>query len=682
MMSLMLFYAPTIFVSAFLLFLIQPIIAKQILPWFGGSASVWTTALVFFQITLLAGYAYSDATTRLLGRRVQAVVHIVLLLASLVFLPVMADSAWKPTGEENPSLQIIGLLLATIGLPFFLLSSTGPMVQAWFARSFAERRVYRLFALSNLASLLGLVAYPFAIEPWITMEVQVWIWSAGYVLFVLSCAGAAFYSLYGAVVENPALPQAVRPVETDEANEAAPSLGRMARWGLLAALGSLLLLATTNHITRDIASIPLLWILPLSLYLLTFVLCFDSDIWYRRWLFLPLTAAFLVACAWGLQANAITYNVRILLPLYVVGMFVLCMFAHGELAADRPAPKYLTRFYLMVALGGALGGLFVGLIAPYIFPDNFETGLGYIVLAASAIYLLRDEGSIVMGAAAGVAIACAAFFVLQVGAEVSSSRVLMRNFYATLQTHDTPPDQATGSASRVLIDGVIIHGEQYLEEPWRSRPVTYYGVNSGVGRVMDVKRDGPRKVAIIGLGAGTMAAFGKEGDEYRFYEINPQMVWVAENEFSYLKDSKADISVAMGDARLSLEREDSHGFDVMLIDAFSSDSVPMHLMSAEAMEVYLKHLAPDGVIVFNVTNRYLNLTPPIQRIAEEYGLASTYISDEPTDGIHYDSEFVLVTRDPAVLADPRISSGVSPVEEIPNLGVWTDNFNNLFRILR
>lgn len=677
----MLFYAPTIFISAFLLFLIQPIIAKQILPWFGGSASVWTTALVFFQVTLLAGYAYCDATTRFLSRRIQAFVHIGLLVASLIFLPVMADAAWKPLGDENPSLRIIGLLLVTIGLPFFLLSSTGPMVQSWFAQSFIRRRVYRLFALSNLASLLGLVSYPFAIEPWITMEYQVWIWSVGYAVFAIACASAALYGLYGgtAAAEPVAGPQ---PEEQISSAEAPPSLGRMATWVLLSALGSLLLLATTNHITRDIASIPFLWVLPLSLYLLTFILCFDSDFWYRRWLFLPLAAVFLVACAWGLQASTITYNVRILLPLYVVGMFVLCMFAHGELAADRPAPAYLTRFYLMVSLGGAIGGLFVGLIAAYIFPDNFETGLGFVVLALAAIWVLRKEGVVVMGAAAGVAVACAVFYGKQVHDEVAGNRILLRNFYATLQTHDTAPDAVTGSGTRVLIDGVIIHGEQYLEEPWRSRPVTYYGVNSGVGRVMDVKREGPRKVAVIGLGAGTMAAFGKEGDHYRFYEINPQMVWVAENEFSYLRDSKAAISHALGDARLSLEREDSHNFDVMVIDAFSSDSVPMHLMSAEAMEVFLKHLAPDGVIVFNVTNRYLNLTPPIQRIAREYGLISIYISDEPTDRIHYDSEFVLVSRDPAVMSNPRIASGATMVEDIPNLGVWTDNYNNLFRILR
>ncbi len=671
----MLLHAPTIFISAFLLFLIQPIIAKQILPWFGGSASVWTTAMVFFQVMLLAGYAYSDASTRWLSRRTQVIVHIVLLVASLAFLPVMADVAWKPLGTENPSVRIIGLLLATIGLPFFLLSSTGPLVQAWFARAFVEKRVYRLFALSNLASLLGLIAYPFAIEPWITMEQQVLVWSTGYAIYAISCAGAAYFSLAGGA------PETVAKIDEPSA-DAPPSIGRMVLWVLLAALGSLLLLATTNHITRDIASIPFLWIVPLSLYLLTFVLCFDSDRWYRRWLVLPLAAAILVASAWGLQSSSVTYNIKISLPLYVFGMFILCMFAHGELASDRPAPKYLTRFYLMVSLGGAIGGLFVGLISPYVFPDYFELGLGYVLLALVAIAVLRNRGVVVIGAAAGVSVACSVFFALHIQGEVKGSRVLVRNFYATLQTHDTNADPSVGFGTRVLIDGVIIHGEQYLDGPLRTQPVTYYGVSSGVGRVMDVKRDGARKVAVIGLGAGTMAAFGKAGDEYRFYEINPQILEVADTEFSYLRDSKATTARVLGDARLSLEREDGHGFDVMVIDAFSSDSVPMHLLSAEAMEVYLKHLAPDGVIAFNVTNRYLNLSPPIQRIAQEYGLVSAYISDEPTDRIHYDSEFVLVTRDPAVLNDPRIAGGISAVEEIPDIGVWTDNFNNLFRILR
>ena len=673
----MLFYAPTIFVSAFLLFLIQPIIAKQILPWFGGSASVWTTALVFFQVTLLAGYAYSDVISRKFNRRTQLIVHLGLLALSLLFLPVMADASWKPVGDENPSLRIIGLLVATIGLPFFLLSSTGPLIQAWFAHGFTERRVYRLYALSNLASLIGLVCYPFAIEPWVTMEHQVLIWSIGYGVFVASCVGAAVYS-FSTLSRVDAADVLTEP----KAGEEAPEPGRMATWGLLAALGSLLLLGTTNQITRDIASIPFLWILPLSLYLLTFVLCFDSDGWYRRWVFLPITAALLVACAWGLQASTITYNVRILLPLYVAGMFVLCMFVHGELAADRPAPAYLTRFYLMVSLGGAVGGLFVGLVAPYILPDYFELGIGYVALGLAAVWVLRRQGVVIMGAALGVAVASAVFFAYQVSGELAGNRVLMRNFYATLQTHDTSSDPSGGGGTRVLIDGVIIHGEQYLDGPLRTQPVTYYGISSGVGRVMDAKREGPRKVAVIGLGAGTMAAFGKDGDEYRFYEINPQMMWVADNEFTYLRDSKATITRALGDARLSLEREESHGFDVMVIDAFSSDSVPMHLMSAEAMEVYLKHLAPDGVIAFNVTNRYLNLTPPIQRIADEYGLYSLYISDEPADRSLYDSEFVLVTRDRSVLENPLIANGASQVEEIPNIGVWTDNFNNLFRILR
>jgi hypothetical protein len=669
-------YAPTIFISAFLLFLIQPIIAKQILPWFGGSASVWTTALVFFQLTLLAGYAYSDIAARKLPRRGQTVVHIGLLVIALAFLPIMADPSWKPMGGEEPTLRILGLLAATIGLPFFLLSSTGPLIQSWYAKLFAERRVYRLFALSNLASLAGLVCYPFVIEPVLTMDQQVWIWSGLFGLFVLFC-GASAYSSLRLSIEAPGTTGLPLPPPTEDP----PTAGRMGMWLLLSALGSVMLLATTNHITRDIASIPFLWILPLSLYLLTFVLCFDSDWWYRRWLFLPIVAGLLVACAWGLQAHNIIYNVRIGLPLYVVGMFFFCMFVHGELAADRPAPAYLTRFYLMVSLGGALGGMFVGIVSPLIFPGFYELGVGYILIAVAAVLLMQKRNVLMMGVAGAVGIVSSIFVGMHINKEIASSRELVRNFYAKLQTYDQP-DDGTGHPSRILIDGVIIHGEQYLSGPLRNRPITYYGETSGVGRAMEVKKDGPRKVAVIGHGAGTMAAFGKAGDEYRFYEINPMVFEVADREFSFVKDTPATVVRILGDARLSLERDEPNGFDVMVIDAFSSDAVPVHLLSAEAMEVYLKHLAPDGIIAYNVTNRYLNLAPVIMKVAEEYGVAAVYVSDDPTNGVHYDSEFVLVSRDPAVLADPRIHTGATPVDEIPNLGVWTDNFNNMFKILR
>ena len=483
-------YAPTIFISAFLLFLIQPIIAKQILPWFGGSASVWSTALVFFQVMLLAGYAYSDFTTRRLERRTAVILHVVLLLAGLVFLPVMADASWKPQGGENPSLRILGLLAATIGLPFFLLSSTGPLVQAWFARLFVERRVYRLFALSNLASLLGLVSYPFVIEPVLTMENQVLLWSIGFGLFVATCAGAAVYSLYlnGA-------PVAAKSLAAAAADEP-PTAGRMAMWLFLAALGSVMLLATTNHITRDIASIPFLWVLPLTLYLLTFVLCFDSDWWYRRWLILPIVAGLLIACAWGLQEHKIIYNVRIALPLYVAGMFFFCMFAHGELAADRPAPAYLTRFYLMVSLGGAIGGLFVGIVAPYAFPGFYELGVGYMLIAVAAVLLLRNRNVLLMGSAGVVGIVTSLFVGMHINKELADSRVLERNFYAKLQTYDQA-ENGTGFGSRVLIDGVIIHGSQYLAGPMRNQPVTYYGATSGIGRGVEGKKGGnPRGAGV------------------------------------------------------------------------------------------------------------------------------------------------------------------------------------------
>jgi hypothetical protein len=380
-------FACTIFTSAFLLFLVQPIVAKEILPWFGGSAAVWTTCLVFFQVALLAGYAYSDFTTRKLTPRAQATLHIVLLLASLAMLPIIPEASWKPAGSEDPGFRILGLLLATIGLPYFLLATTGPLVQAWFARTFPLGTVYRLFALSNLASMLALISYPFAFEPWVATAVQAGAWSIGYALFALLCVASALYSLRKGA-------QAARMTTSASAAEdlaPAPSRFDLILWLALSAMGSWMLLAITNHITQNIASIPFLWLLPLTLYLLTFILCFESDGWYQRsWLLGP-CGVLLGLCAWGLQTSDVTLDIKIAVPLYLAGLFMFCMFFHGELAKMRPAPRHLTLFYLMISLGGALGGMFVGLVAPRIFPTYYELGLGFVVAAILATVTLRKQ---------------------------------------------------------------------------------------------------------------------------------------------------------------------------------------------------------------------------------------------------------------------------------------------------
>ncbi len=618
----MLLHAGTIFTSAFLLFLVQPIIAKQILPWFGGSAAVWTTCLVFFQVALLAGYAYSDLTTRKLKPRTQVILHIVLLSASLVVLPIVADANWKPAGGEDPGLRILGLLLATIGLPYFLLATTGPLVQAWFARSFPQGTVYRLFALSNLASMLALISYPFVFETWVTTEVQAAAWSVGYALFALLCGASGLYSLRNIIAVNA---QAVAPKTEDTAP--APGKFDLFLWLALPAMGSWLLLAITNHITQNIASIPFLWLAPLTLYLLSFILCFESDGWYQRSLLLGPTAVILGFCAWGLQTTDVTLDIKIAIPLYLTGLFACCMFFHGELAKMRPAPRYLTLFYLMVALGGALGGMFVGLVAPRIFSGYFELGLGFVLTAILAAPTLRKMPFFVWILAVALAGVCGYFWDQQIVQVKEDTRVMVRNFYGVLRTKDIGSEVSDDWARR-LIHGVIMHGEQYLKPERRAEPTTYYGPDSGVAIAIQNIHPENQRVGVVGLGTGTLAVWGKLGDAYHFYDINPQVIAIAQSEFTYLKDSKAKIEISLGDARLSLEREAAQNFDVLVIDAFSSDSIPVHLITKEAMAVYLKHLKPGGAVVFHVTNRFLKLAPVVKQVADSYGMHTALIVDD------------------------------------------------------
>lgn len=666
-------FACTIFTSAFLLFLVQPIVAKEILPWFGGSAAVWTTCLVFFQVALLAGYTYSDFTTRRLTPRVQATLHIVLLIASVAVLPIIPDASWKPAGSEDPGLRILGLLLATIGLPYFLLATTGPLVQAWFARAYPLGTVYRLFALSNLASMLALISYPFAIEPWITTAVQAGTWSIGYAVFALLCAATALYSLR----KSAAPAAAVAAAAPDDGP--APSRFDLILWLSLSAMGSWMLLAITNHVTQNIASIPFLWLVPLALYLLTFILCFESDGWYQRSYLLGPCAVLLGFCAWGLQSSDVTLDIKTAVPLYLTGLFVFCMFFHGELAKMRPAPRYLTLFYLMISLGGALGGMFVGLIAPRIFPTYYELGLGFVVAAILATITLRKQPFFVWILPIALAGVCGYFWNKQVEQLHENTRVMVRDFYGTLRVKEI----GTGDdVVRRLIHGVILHGEQYLKAERRNSPTTYYGPDSGVALAIKNTQQDNQRVGVIGLGTGTLAVWGKPGDHYRFFDINPQVISIAETEFTYLKDSKAQVEISLGDARLSLEREAPHDFDVLVVDAFSSDSIPVHLITKEAMAVYLKHVKHGGAVAFHVTNRFLKLAPVVKQIADDLGLHAALIVDEAQDTVFSKTDWVIVTRDKALVENEAIAQKASAIDAIPGLRLWTDDFNNLYQILK
>ena len=670
-------FACTIFASAFLLFLLQPIVAKEILPWFGGSAAVWATCLVFFQVALLAGYAYADFTTRKLRPRAQAALHIALLAVSLLVLPIIPDAGWKPVGDEDPGLRILGLLLVTIGLPYFLLATTGPLVQAWFARAFPLGTVYRLFALSNLASMLALISYPFAFEPWITTALQAKTWSLGYALFALLCAASALYSLRNANRQ----PAASQPASLAAAEAPAPGRFDLILWLALSAMGSWMLLAITNHITQNIASIPFLWLVPLMLYLLTFILCFESDGWYQRSWQLGPTAVILGFCAWGLQTSDVTLDIKIAVPLYLTGLFMLCMFFHGELAKMRPAPRHLTRFYLMVSLGGAVGGMFVGLLAPRIFPTYFELGLGFVVTAILATVTLRKQPFFVWILPLALAGVCGYFWNKQIEQLHEDTRVMVRNFYGSLRTKDIGT-AASDEGVRRLIHGVILHGEQYLKPERRTEPTTYYGPDSGIALAIKSTSQQNQRVGVIGLGTGTLAVWGKAGDHYHFYDINPQVLDIAQSEFTYLKDSKAQIEISLGDARLSLEREAPHEFDVLVVDAFSSDSIPVHLITREAMAVYLRHVKPGGAIVFHVTNRFLKLAPVVKQIADELGLHTALIIDDAEETSFSKTDWVIVTRDKSLIENAVIAQKSIAIDAIPGLRLWSDDFNNLFQILK
>ena len=674
--GIQLLFAGTIFSSAFLLFLVQPLIAKQILPWFGGSAAVWSVCMVFFQAVLLAGYAYSDWVARHLRMRAQAVLHVGLLVASLAFVPIVVGAQWKPTGAEDPAWRILGLLLATIGLPYFLLSTTGPLVQSWVARTPWGAQVYRYFSLSNLASLLSLLSYPVLIEPFSTLRQQANGWSWGYGAFVLLCAGTTLYMAR----RGRAGLVAPRPPGPPPAPDQPPRPADYLLWLALPALASWLLLAVTNHITQNVAAVPFLWVLPLSLYLLTFVLCFESDRWYRRGVFLPLAAVMLLLCAFGLQ-HSIGADVYVALPLYVSGLFVLCMFLHGETARLRPGARYLTRFYLMLSLGGALGGVMVGLVAPHVLAAYYELGLGLMLTALAAAAVLRRRMWLRLSCVV-LAACCMLFLLLQIDSDRAGARSLQRNFYGALLAYDTMRDPPSDSV-RQLAHGSVKHGAQFLDPARRREPTTYYGETSGIGRAIAAAPAGPRRVGLIGLGAGTLATYGRSGDVYRFYEINPQVFELADKEFSFLRDSAARIERVLGDARLALEREPVQGFDVLAVDAFSGDSVPVHLLTAEAMDAYLRHMKPDGVIAFHVTNRFLALSPVIARVAQARGLHAVLVHDEAEQAEWLRrTDWVLVARDPRVLKRDPMGQAAIPIEVQPGQRPWTDDFNNLLGALK
>lgn len=682
-MMLTMLYSCTIFLSAFLLFQVQPLIGKIILPWFGGSAAVWSTCLLFFQILLLLGYLYAHLTTRFLSPKKQALVHIFLLAASIALLPITPSGAWMPKGGEDPALLIVGLLAVSIGLPYFMLSTTGPLVQAWFARERPGSVPYRLFALSNFGSMLGLLSYPVVFEPWLTVRLQSVGWSVAFGGFALICGALACRGL---------LADKSLPVHDEIAANEPPRASTLTRWTLLAACPSILLMAVTSYLTQYVAPIPFLWVLPLSLYLLSFILCFEGKAWYRRGWYLPLLVLGFGGITYSLRGDITEAGVWVAIALFCGGLFVSCMVCHGELAKLKPHPEYLTFFFLMISFGGAIGGVFVAFIAPHFFNGDYELPIGMAATVVLVLTILTRDPSFrsprIFGKAAWLttmAMTVTLVSTLAYGAVmlISESKLMARNFYGTLRVFDAGDDK---ELQRTLIHGTIVHGEQYLVKERRRWPTTYYGENSGVGMAILASRNtGPQRVGVVGLGAGTLAAYGRAGDYYRFYEINPLVIRLARSEFSFLADCPATIELALGDARLSLEHEQAQRFDVLAVDAFSGDSIPVHLLTREAFAVYFRHLKPGGILAVHISNKYLDLTPVVKLAADHYAkearLVDSDIDDEADKG-EYTSSWILISDRPEIFDVKEFVDTAEEIELKRAIRPWTDDYSSIYAILK
>ena len=674
----------TTFLGALLLFGVEPMIAKMILPWYGGSAEVWIVCLLFFQAALLGGYLYAHLLNTRVPAGWQARVHIALLAGSLLFLPIIPAERWKPAGGEDPLLLILGVLASTIGLPFVLLSSTGPLVQAWQSRAQTWRggahSVYRLYALSNAGSLIALLSYPVLVEPWVPTHLQALSWSFAYAGFALLFGAAAW--LFG-------MRQPDAPVLQAGDSARAP-ISRKLLWFVLALMPSALLLAVTNFMLRNIAAIPLLWVVPLALYLVSLIIAFDSPRWYWRPLWYVLFAALAETMMYNVMGPVVHENYFVQLAFYGSGLFVYCMVCHGELASMRPPTSQLTAYYLLIAAGGAAGGLLVAVIAPLAYNEDFDLALllptaalpviyiGWRRLPADAPGLLKwNTLALIFYAWASVTVRTAVLIEQDVSGNVLSAR----NFYGPLRVNQVPIPSPKGDILQ-LRNGNIIHGREFIDRDLYCEPISYYGPDSGIGLAMAEKQpSGPLRIGVVGLGSGAMAAYGRAGDEFRFYEINPLVPMIAAGTFHFLKACPAKSAIAMGDARLSLEREMPQGFDVPVVDAFTSDAIPVHLLTKEAMSLYWKHLKSDGVLAVHVSNQYIDLAPVVVAAAQESGKAARLFNNKSDDEKAIDeSHWVLVASSDAFFSSAGLSGATEVVTNAAS--AWTDDYSNLWRALK
>jgi hypothetical protein len=679
----MLKYLFTIFLSSFLLFLVQPLITKFILPWFGGGAAIWNVCLIFFQTTLLAGYFYSHLITTYLKKKSQFILHLTLLLVSLLSLPIIPSLIWKPVDSSNPTFKILGLLFVTIGLPYFLLSTTSPLIQVWFNKEYEKRSPYRLYSLSNVASLLSLLLYPVLFEPLLTLKTQIMLWSVVYVLFV----GLTIFTIYKyfKIKEKPS--QKITPGKSKK-----PSLKQNILWILYAACGSLMLLAITNQSTLDIPPVPFLWVLFLAIYLTSFILTFESDRWYKRAVIIPLFVIFLVISIFT-KLTIEKLDLSFIIIIYSITLFLTTMVVHGELALSKPKPAYLTRFYLMSSLGGALGGIFVAIIAPLIFTKyvEMEIGMGLtFTLVAYSLFVFKHKLSVKLRKLKKIGLilitlAVLIFFFRMTQIKSRNLSYQSRNFYGVLAIRNF---HVKNGSLKSLFHGRIIHGAQFKSKKQASIPITYFGYDSGIGLVFRNRKalfNDEMKISVLGLGIGTLAAYGTPNDWMHFYEINPDVVNYAQKHFTYLKDCKAPYKISIGDGRIQMEKEIKQGvknfYDVIVIDAFSGDSVPMHLLTMEAMKIYLKLLKKDGVLAFHTSNKHLKIHTLIHNMAKKLKIHSIWMKTKANiEWGRFLNSWVLVSHK-NLLKIKKIRSNSVPWPKMKNT-IWTDNYGSLLQIVK
>lgn len=681
-------FSLSIFLSAFLLFMVQPLLAKKLLPTFGGSPSVWLCIVVFFQITLLMGYLYAFFLTKLSKPTLQALIHFLILGTSLIFLPLtplgsVNNDLWGPIG-------VFSMLSTSVLLPILVISSTSPLLQHWYCRAYQTDFPYRYYALSNLGSLLGLLTFPFIIEPYVGLHTQLLGWSLFYGGFIVSCL---FCLVIAAKQTIAAKSIPLNPIKDSSVNKKTILI-----WLLLTALSCALLLSTTQLMMQNIVGFPLLWLIPLTLYLLSFILTFSYPKTYYRPLWISLYS--ILACGILLLSSHHQLLLSIQLLVFALLLFSGCMICHGELIRLKPHPHHLTFYYLIIALGGVLGGLFVNVLSPMLFNewwDFYLSLLGIMILLGvvhfyypkkvlSGKWIWLEYGWI------GILFIISTLLCYQLIKNREDVIINHRNFFGKSEIIERNPNSFLHQ--RLLRNGKIIHGHQFLAPEKRHMATTYFSPQSGIGLAMGFERQ--RKIehalvhkglhiGVIGLGTGTIAALGQIGDFIRFYEIDPDIHKMAKQYFSYLDNSPAVTEVTIDDGRIALTKALQSGplnFDIIAIDAFNGDAIPLHLLTLEAMKVYLSHLKPDGIIAFHISSRYVDLYPPLEALAHHLGLYSYIAHNLPDDhNWVFSAEWVLMSRKTDI-GLYLFQHGALAFNDKRMNKVWTDDHNYLLSVVK